>query len=72
MSKSVEYTLINGYNWLLKVNLIPDSMKTMSQGQIKTFMSALNRLYVTESSDLSALIFLFKVIVLKILLDPKL
>ena len=56
-SKSVEHTLIRGYNWLLKLNLIPVGIETMSQAQIKTYLKDLNRLYITDSSDLFALFF---------------
>ena len=56
-SKSVEHTLIKGYNWLLKLNLIPVGIEIMSQGQIKTYLKNLNRLYITNSNDLFALFF---------------
>ena len=56
-SKSVELTLIRGYNWLLKLNLIPVGIETMSQAQIKTYLKDLNRLFITDSSDLFVLFF---------------
>ena len=34
-SKSIEHTLINGYNWLLKIISLPVGIETMSQGQIQ-------------------------------------
>ena len=55
--KLVEHTLIKGYNWLLKLNLIPVGIETMSQGQVKTYLENLNRLYITDSSDFFEFIF---------------
>ena len=56
-SKSVELTLIVGYNWLLQMILIPGDIETMSQKQIKTYLKNLNSLCITDSSDLFALFF---------------
>ena len=56
-SKSVEHTLIKGYNWLLQTDLMPGNIETMTQTQIKTYLKNLNRLYITDSSELFALIF---------------
>ena len=56
-SKSVEHTLIKGYNWLLQMDLMPGNIETMTQTQINTFLNYLNKLYITDSSDLFALFF---------------
>ena len=37
-SLSVEHTLIKGYNWLLQTYLMPGSIETMTQTQIKTYL----------------------------------
>ena len=44
-SKSVEHTLIKGYNWLLQTDLMPGNIKTMTQTQVKTYLKNLNIYY---------------------------
>ena len=56
-SKSVEHTLIKRYNWLLQTDLMPGIIEIMTQTQIKTYLKNLNRLYITDSSELFASFF---------------
>ena len=44
-SKSVEHRLMKEYKWLLKMNLIPVGIETMSQGQFKTYLKNIGFIY---------------------------
>ena len=51
---SVELTLIKRYNLLMQTNLINVDIESMSQIQIKTYMKNLNKLFITDSTDIFA------------------
>ena len=55
--KSVELTLIKGFNWLLQLISISVDFEIMPRKQIKTYLKTLNWLYITDRTDFFVLFF---------------
>ena len=55
--KSVELTLIKGFNWLLQLISISVDFEIMPRKQIKTYLKILNWLYITDRTDFFVLFF---------------
>ena len=55
--KSIELTLIKGFNWLLQLISISVDFEILPRKQIKTYLKILNWLYITDRTDFFVLFF---------------